>query len=222
MRTAPFRPAVQPDAPPLALQGLEEVAAARPGDWPQAAAFALWRACGGTGAGRPLAFVATAQWRRERGGLSARGLAGLGIDLSKVLMIRADREPQALWALEEALKSGAVSGGVATVEAPSLVATRRLDFAARDGRATGVLLRAGAAGDLSAARLRWRISAQPSAAHGFDAKASGAARLEAALARRRDGPLGVWDLEQDDGTHRLRLAARLAGDGLVQGRRTAA
>src|SRR5471030_3042369 len=100
MRPAPFHPAVQPDVPPPALQGLEEVAGARAADWPQATAFALWRA---SGEGRPLAFVVTAQWRRERGGLSVRGLAGLGIDLSKVFMIRADRELQALWALEEAL-----------------------------------------------------------------------------------------------------------------------
>ena len=221
MRSA-FHPAVPPDLPPPALQGLEEVAAARPGDWPQAAAFALWRVAGGKDDPRPLAMVVTSQWRRERGGFSARGLARLGLDLSRLLLIRADRELQALWALEEALKSGAVSGALATVEAPSLVATRRLDFAARDGRATGVLLRAGAATDLSAARLRWRICAQPSRAHAFDPKASGAARLQADLVRRRDGPLGAWDLEQDDGTHRLRLAARLAGDGLVQGRRTAA
>lgn len=221
MRTAFVPPAVSPEHPPQPRCGLEEVGAARAADWPQAAAFALWRACGAEDV-RPFIFVATAQWRRERGGLSARGLRGLGVDLSKALLVRAERELQALWALEEALKSGAVCGGVATVEAPSLVATRRLDFAARDGRATGVLLRAGEAADLSAARLRWRISALPSAAHAFDTKAPGALRLGAALARRRDGPLGAWDLEQDDGTGRFRLAARLAGDGLVQGRRTAA
>jgi len=221
MRAAFIPPAVPPDHPPQPRCGLEEVGAARPGDWAQAAAFALWRACA-AGDARPFVFVATAQWRRERGGLSARGLKGLGVDLSRVLLVRAERELQALWALEEALKSGAVCGGVATVEAPSLVATRRLDFAARDGRATAVLLRAGEAADLSAARMRWRISALPSAAHGFDAKAPGGVRLEARLARRRDGPLGAWDLEQDHGTGRFRLAARLAGDGLVQGRRTAA
>ena len=214
----PLSPSQAGDALPRAGRGLEEIAAADPRDWPQAAAFALMRAGAGHD-GRPLAFVASGQWRRERGGLSVRGLVALGIDISQVILVRAEREIEALWALEEALKSGAVAGGIATVEQPSLVATRRLDFAARAGRATGLLLRAGPTGDLSAAHLRWRIAAQPSAPHPFDARAPGAMRLRAELVRRRNGPLGAWDLEQDHETHRLGLAARLADHGLVQGRR---
>ncbi len=202
--------------------GLEEAAADEGRDWPQTAAFALLRAAGGAGETRPLAVVATAVWRRERGGLSARGLAGLGVALDRLLLIRVGREGEALWALEEALKSGAVCGGVATVEAASLTATRRLDFAAREGRAAAVLLRAGASGDLSAARLRWRVAAVVSAPHPFDSRAPGTLRLRAGLTRRRNGPLGVWDLEQDHGTGRLRLAAGLADHGLVQGGRTSA
>jgi protein ImuA len=196
---------------------LEETAAARPQDWPQAAAFALARSGAGRD-GRPLVFVTTGHWRRERGGLSARGLSALGHD--RLIQVRAEREPEALWALEEALKCGAVSGGVVTAEAASLVATRRLDFAAREGRATAVVLRAGEAGDLSAARLRWRISAAPAAPHPFDPRAPGILRFRAELVRRRDGPLGAWEMEQDHGTHRLGLAAGLADHGLVQGRRS--
>ena len=157
-------------------------------------------------------------WRRERGNFSARGLAGLGLDPARVLQVRAEREMEALWALEEALKSGAARGAVATVEQPSLVATRRLDFAAREGRATGVLLRVGPPAGLSAARLRWRLASAPSGAQPFDPRAPGGVRLRAELTRRRDGPLGAWDLEQDDETHRLGLAAGLADHGLVQGR----
>jgi protein ImuA len=216
MRPVPDAPAFRPDLPPEPCRGLEEAGAARPQDWPQAAAFALARA----GAGRdprPLVFVASGHWRRERGGLCVRGLLGLGH--GRLILIRAERELEVLWAMEEALKSGAVSGGVVTAESASLVATRRLDFAAREGRAVAVLLRAGEAADLSAARLRWRISALPSAPHPFDAKAPGSLRLRAELARRRDGPLGAWEMEQDHGTHRLGLAAGLADHGLVQSRR---
>jgi protein ImuA len=198
--------------------GLEEAAAAEPRDWGAAAAFALWRA-GGADDPRPLALVTVKAWRAERGGFSARGLAALGIDPQGVIQVRAERETEALWALEEALKSGAVRGAIGTVEQASLVATRRLDFAAREGRATGVVLRICGTGDLSAARLRWRLGARPSAPHPFDPRAPGDARLKAELVRRRDGPLGAWDLEQDHETHRLRLAAGLADHGLVQGRR---
>ena len=208
---------IQGAIPPSPL-GLEEAVAAEPRDWAAATAFALWRADGATDP-RPLALVTVKAWRGERGGFSARGLAALGVDPGRVIQVRAEREIEALWAMEEALKSGAVSGAVGTVEQPSLVATRRLDFAAREGRATGVVLRIGGQSDLSAARRRWRLSSEPSAAHPFDPRAPGAARLKAELTRRRDGPLGAWDLEQDHETHRLRLAAGLADHGLVQGRR---
>ncbi len=218
MRPQAIRPDVQPDPPPEPRPGLEEAGAAESRDWPQAAAFALSRMGGGEDR-RPIVFVAAGGWRRERGGLFARGLERLGIAAGGIVQVRAEREIEAIWALEEALKSGAVRGAIATVEQPPFVATRRLDFAAQAGRAVGVLLRAGPAGDLSAARLRWRISALPSAPHPFDPRAPGALRLRAELARRRNGPLGAWELEQDHETHRLGLAARLADHGLVQGRR---
>jgi protein ImuA len=200
---------------PAASPGLEEAAAAAPQDWGPATAFALHRAGAGDDP-RPILFVSPRDWRRERGSLSVRGLLGLGIGLGRLIQVRAEREGEALWAMEEALKSGAVAGAVAAAQQPSFVATRRLDFAAREGRAVGVLLRAGPAGDLSAARLRWRIGAAPSAPHPFDERSPGALRLTAELARRRSGPLGAWNLEQDHGTHRLGLAAGLADHGLVQ------
>jgi protein ImuA len=199
--------------------GLEEAASAEPQDWAAALVFALERARGGAGEARPLVFVSTADWRRERGRLSARGLAWLGHDIGRVVRVEAAREADALWALEEALKSGAVAGAVGTVERASFLASRRLDFAARAGRAHAVLLRASGPEELSVARLRWRVGAQGSAPHPFDDRAPGALRLRAALTRRRGGPLGAWIMEQDDETHRLRLAAGLAGDGLDQGGR---
>jgi protein ImuA len=224
-------PQPDPHALPLVQPGLEEAAAAAAGDWPQAAAFAVYRAgaLAKSDERRPLLFVATAAWMRERGTLSARGLAQLGLDLDRVILIRADKDLDALWALEEGLKSGAVAGAVGTVAQASFVATRRLDFAARAGQAAAVLLRAGGGNakgdavendDLSVARLRWKVGVQPSVAHPFDRQSPGALRLTAVLTRRRDGPLGQWMLEQDDETHRLRLAAGLAGDGLVAGGRS--
>jgi protein ImuA len=218
MSSPPSEPSVRADPPPVPEPGLEEAAAAAPQDWAVAAAFALHRARGGDET-RPLLFAATGDWRRERGRLSARGLASLGFDPARLILVRAARAVDALWALEEALKSGAVAGAIATVEHADFLATRRLDFAAREGRANAVLLRTAEANDLSVARVRWRISAQPSAPHPFDQQAPGPMRLRAELTRRRNGPLGAWIMEQDDETHRLRLAAGLADHGLVQGGR---
>jgi protein ImuA len=206
-------PTPDPTLFPSLCEPLEEAAAAEPADAAAALAFALGRLAGPKDA-RPVVLVTTALWLRERGRPFARGLAGWGLGPERLIWIRAEREAEALWALEEALKSGAVAGGLASVEAPPFVATRRLDFAARAGGALGVLLRAGPTGDLSAARRRWRIKAGPSATHDFDPVAPGRVRLNAELVRRRDGPPGAWALEQDDETGRLRVVAGLAGHGL--------
>jgi protein ImuA len=163
---------------------------------------------------RPVVLVTTSLWLRERGRPFARGLSGWGLGPDRLIWVRTEREGEALWALEEALKSGAVAGGLASVEAPPFVATRRLDFAARAGGCLGILLRVGPTGDLSAARRRWRISNGSSAANDFDPAAPGRVRLKAELVRRRDGPPGAWMLEQDDETGRLGVVAGLAGHGL--------
>jgi protein ImuA len=201
-------------APGWAAQ-LEEVSADQAADWGAAFAFSLSRIAERPDP-RPLALVTVKAWLNERGRPYARGLAALGAPADKLLLIAVDREAQALWALEEALKSGAVAGAVGTLEQTSFVAGRRLDFAAREGRAMGVLLRARAAEDLSAARVRWRISAAPSGADPFDDKAPGPMRMRAEVVRRRDGPPAVFTWEESDATPRLRLAPRLAGDGLVE------
>jgi protein ImuA len=196
----------------------EEAAAAHPQDLASALAFALSRAIEAAerrGDDRPVAMVSTPLFDHERGRLFGWGARALGLDPARLLLIRARREPEALWAFEEALKSGAAAAVIGALDRPPFVATRRLDFAARAGQASGFVLRAGPTGDLSAARLRWRIAAEPSAVHPFDSRAPGAARLRCELVRSRDGKSGVFVLEQDHATGRFRLAAGLAGHGLA-------
>lgn len=206
-------PVCLPDDEPF-----EEAAAAHPQDIAPALAFALSRALAaaeGRQDGRPLAMVSTPLFDHERGRLSAWGARSLGLDPGRLVMIRARREPEAQWAFEEALKSGALAAVIGALEKPSFVATRRLDFAARSGQACAFVLRALAPTDLSAARLRWRVSAAPSAPHPFDPRAPGAPRIVAELARSRDGKSGHFLLEQDHETGRFRLAAGLADHGLA-------
>ena len=200
-----------PAAYPRACEPLEEVGAAEPADVAAALAFALDRVTGGDDF-RPWVLVTTPLWLRERGRLFARGAVRFAPE--RLIWVKAAREADALWALEEALKSCAVAGGLVCAEQPAFVTTRRLEFAARAGGACGVLLRAGPSGDLSAARRRWRIGSAPSGEAPFDAAAPGPARLVAELVRRRDGPPGVWKLEQDDETGRFGVVAGLAGHGL--------
>jgi protein ImuA len=196
-----------------APEALEEVAPGAPQDLPAALAFVLHRALQAPDV-RPIAFVATQAWLNEHGRPFGWGWRGLGLGHERLMLVKAAREAEALWALEETLKSGAVAAALGPVLAPAFVATRRLDFAARAGQARALLLRARPPADLSAARLRWRIGSAPSAAHPLDPRAPGAARLKAELVRSRTGQGGVFMLEQDHETHGLRLAAELADHGL--------
>lgn len=205
---------VDPAAYPAACEPLEEAAAAEPQDAALALAFAVSRLAAAKDA-RPLVLVTTGTWRRERGGLFAQGLVCLGASQARLIRVDVAHEAEGLWALEEVLKSGATAGGLVTAERPAFVTTRRLEFAARAGRACGVILRVGPAADLSAARRRWRIAARPSAPAVFDPAAPGAARLHAELTRRRDGPPGAWELELDDETGGFAVVAGLADHRLA-------
>ncbi len=164
---------------------------------------------------RPVVLVTTALWRQERGRPFGRGLQRWGLAEDRLIWIRAEREGEALWALEEALKSGAVAGGLATAAKPSFVATHRLDAAARAGKSVGILLRGIETQDLSAARRRWRITALASQAAAIPSPVAemaipGPARLRVELVRSRDGLPNGWELEQDDETGNLSVVAGLA------------
>lgn len=86
----------------------------------------------------------------------APALAGSGLDLHRLLVVQATAE-EALWAVEQALRSG-LCGAVlawpreATVDDRAL---RRLQLAAEEGRTLGILFRSDRhAGTPSPARLR--------------------------------------------------------------------
>ncbi|HYE46292.1 MAG TPA: hypothetical protein VEA44_11035 [Caulobacter sp.] len=178
-----------------------------------ALAFALVRT--GEGDPRPMVLAAPRPWAREHGFWFRDGLLGLGLDPARLLIVETQKEGQLLWALEEALKSRAVAGAVAAVDGLTLLASRRLDLAAREAGAPCLLLRTRDPKDISAARRRWRIRPAPSGPHPYDEEAPGAPRLTVALTRSRGEPPGEWLLEWDDEAHRFRLAAGLADHGLV-------
>jgi protein ImuA len=184
---------------------LEEVCAAGPGDLAAALAFALSRA---PAAVRPVVFLAASRaWLAEHGRPYGRGLPGV-----ELVLAATTTGAEGLWAMEQALRSGAVTLALGGIEEASLAQTRRLGFAAHEGGSVGVLLRF-RSGGLSAARRRWRIAPAASATEPADVRAPGAGRLWAELVRSRSERPGLWMLEQTDETYRLRLADRLAGNG---------
>ncbi len=198
-------PALSQDPFPQTAASLEEACAPAPRDVAAAVAFALSRRRQGDD--RPLLMTAPSAWFREYGRPYGPGLAGLPF-----IVAPAPTLAEALWTMEQGLRSGAVSMGLGAVEGSTLAQTRRLDFAAKQGEAVGLILSRALDG-LSAARRRWRISVQPSAVDPEDDRAPGPARLLAELTRGRGERPGAWMLEQDDETYRLRLADRLADFG---------
>ena len=91
----------------------------------------------------------------------APALEAAGIDLAKVLLIRPEGKGEAIWALEQALKTGACSAALGWLAEAELRFSelRRLAIAARQGDAWCTLFRpASAAGSASGAELRLRLS----------------------------------------------------------------
>lgn len=198
-------PSLSPDRFPQVPAPLEEVSAVAPRDVAATVLFALTRRRAGDP--RPVLVAAPRGWFSEHGRPYGPGLPGVTF-----LMTPTATPAEALWVLEQALRSGAVATALGAVDGATLAQTRRLEFAAKQGEATGVILPRSPDG-LTAARRRWRIRTAPSAPDPFDARAPGLSRLNAELVRSRDGRPGVWLMEQEDETHRLRLADRLADLG---------
>jgi protein ImuA len=106
----------------------------------------------------------------ETGALYGPGLLAHGLELGRLVFVRAPDAPALFQAMEEASRSGApavVVGEAWNLKAYDLAASRRLLLAARSGATPALLIQAsayGAAAKLSsAAETRFEIAAAPSA-----------------------------------------------------------
>jgi protein ImuA len=195
------------------------------GDWTASLGFALRLAAlrldAAQRAGRP-AFLLWC-WPRsmafELGRLSGRGLVQLGIDPARVLIVEPAREAEALMALEEGMKSGALALAMGVFQSASLNGARRLSLAAGERQTPCLIITHPARQAAAGCATRWRIARAPSAPHPFDARAPGRPRFSASLERCRARPqsagLPPLLLEWCDETFRFRMAAELASDAPV-------
>ena len=131
----------------LAGDGLHEIAPATPGDGAAAMGFALAigaRFLGAAGR-RTSALIITDDFcARETGALYGPGLAALGLAMQRLIFVRAPDAPALLWAMEEALKSGAPAFVIGEMWGGArhygLTASRRLLLAARAGRTPALIV----------------------------------------------------------------------------------
>ena len=105
-------------------------------------------------------------WVTQDADLYAPGLAALGLDLRRLILVAARRDAEVCWALEEALRSKALGAVLGEIGAVTLTATRRLQLAAEQAGIPCFLLRRWRNGELAArhraqpiaAATRWRVS----------------------------------------------------------------
>lgn len=149
------------------------------------------------------------------------GLAALGLDAQRLLVVRPRNAAQAAWVVEEGLHCRGLAAVLGETWGLDGTAARRLQLAARASGVTAFLLNQGAAA--APAVTRWRVAP----ALGGDAPDHGALgpgrmglgawrwRLELCHCRGRgwgeDGIVGSWLVEWNDEARRLRMAAP-AGD----------
>jgi len=136
------------------------------------------------------------------------GLARHGLLPSNLILVRADRAADALWAMEEALRCPAVAGALLSQPDHArldLTATRRLQLAAEAGGALGLLLRPDAPQiEPTAATTRWRIGAASGGSGPEEAR--WAVELLRAKGGRPGGPWAVtWRAGADASTGALTL-----------------
>lgn len=178
----PLAPAIDSALPwgGLPRAALHEILAAEPGAAAGFAALVLARAGG------------TVLWIAPEPDAWPPGLARFGLSPAQLVLVRAARAEDALWAMEETLRCPAVGAALLVIAgALDLTPLRRLQLAAEAGGVLGLLLRPDADGAAPTAALtRWRIGAAPSLSDSAHALGDPSWRID--LLRCRGGRPGSW------------------------------
>ncbi len=144
----------------------------------------------------------------ESGSLHAPGLAALGLDPQRLIMVQGRQDTDILWAMEEGLRCTRLAAVLGEIRKIDLTASRRLQLAAEASGVSALLLRSTPAGASSptdvapptAAVTRWRLGAAP-VSSSFSKP-----QWHVELLRCRGGRLGAWSLEWNHETGDLGLA----------------
>jgi protein ImuA len=161
----------------------------------------------GPGGGKIL-FVMSRYQSRQCGRLSGHGLNRLGFDPRRAILVETAHRHDTLWALMEALRSGAPQAVVGMIDRLDLKTSQKLHLAAVDSGLPLLLLRPSQTLESSAAATRWRIGAAAGARDRFGCYTRPRWRLQ--LERCRNGRPGEWVVEYDHVAHRFSLVAALA------------
>lgn len=153
----------------------------------------------------------------EFGEPTATGFLELGLDPSRLLLLRLANVTDVLRAASDALSCAALGSVVAEVPGNpkilDMVASRRLTLASAKKGVTAFLLRFTAEPCVGTAETSWRIRASRSS----DKENWGFPAFAAELVRNRHGPTGDWVMEwsSDDGSFREPCDSTTADSGVM-------
>ena len=154
-------------------------------------------------------------WCVTRSDLFAPALAQAGLDPGRVIHVEAGDEKMLLACFEEGLRHGGIGAAIAEVARLSMVVSRRLQLAAEQSGAVGLVIRrwrrkveAADFGQPTAAMTRWRVSALPSTP--LPVAGIGRERWLLELIRARSGECFNLEVEGCDGQGRISVPATVA------------
>ncbi|TSB02237.1 ImuA family protein [Sphingorhabdus contaminans] len=150
----------------IAQDGLHEFFAADHSDATAAAAFAMLMALRLPETATHILWVSGDKERQASGRLYAAGLAQMGADPARLLMVQAPDVRDALRAAADGIRSKAAGAVILEAQGHArlidLTSTRRLVLAAREAGVLALLVRGDAVPMPSAAITRWQVRSAPS------------------------------------------------------------
>ena len=126
-------------------------------------------------------------------------LKNFGIDPARFIFIDLKKEKDILWAMEEALKCGALTAVVGEIQGIDFTSSRRLQLAVEESQVTGFIIRTNVSKlSTTACVSRWMISSTPSEPV-EDLPGIGFPSWRVELMRMRNGRPGVWNVHWING-----------------------
>jgi protein ImuA len=140
-----------------------------------------------------------ALWISSSRTLFPPALKRFGIDPQRFIFIDSKNERDVIWAMEEALKCGALCAVVGEVQKISFTESRRLQLAVEKSQVSGFIVRKDLRNlDTTACVSRWKITSLPGERID-DLPGVGFPMWRVELLRIRNGRPGVWNIQWKNG-----------------------
>jgi protein ImuA len=141
----------------------------------------------------------TVLWISASRKLFPPALINFGVEPDRFIFIDLSKEKDVLWAMDEALKCGALSAVVGELREINFNESRRLQLAVEQSQVTGFVIRNNCKSiNTTACVSRWKITSLPSDLVD-DLPGIGFPKWQVELLRMRNGKPGVWQMQWVNG-----------------------